>query len=67
MLQHFWSHGAFLHHGAVPGDVPFQHGDAAGLPDGVFHRMDHFRTENLGSFDVLAHGLAGDGQAVLFN
>ena len=29
--------------------------------------MDHFRTENLGSFDVLAYGLAGDGQAVLFN
>ena len=29
--------------------------------------MDHFRTEDLGALDVLAYGLAGDGEAVLFN
>ena len=67
MFQHFRSHGAFLDHRAIFGQVTLQHGNAAGSAHRFLVGVDHFRTKDPGTLDVFAHGLAGDGHAIFFN
>ena len=65
--QHFRRHGGLLDHAAVGGDVAAQHGDAAVLEVGIVDGSHDLVVEDMGAgfADVLPHGLAGDGEAVL--
>ena len=61
MLLHLGGHGAALDHAAVRSDVAPQDLQAAGLGVGVFDGADGLFVQDVGTLDVLAQGLAGDG------
>jgi hypothetical protein len=55
-----------LHHGAVRAEVASQHGQRAALVERIGPRADHAIIDDLarGGVEVLADGLAGDGECV---
>ena len=61
MLLHLRCHGTALDHAAVRCDVAPQDLQTAGLGVGVVDGTDGLFVQDVGTLDVLAQGLAGDG------
>ncbi|CAN4018777.1 Glycerate dehydrogenase, partial [Dysosmobacter welbionis] len=62
--QHLRGHGAALHHAAVGGQIAPEDLQSAGGGVGILDGPNGVVVEVLDPLNVLAHGLAGDGQAV---
>ncbi len=61
VLLHLGSHGAPLDHAAVGSDVAPEDLQTTGLRIGILDGADGLFVEDVGTLDVLAEGLAGDG------
>ena len=64
VLLHLGGHGTALDHAAVRSDVAPQDLQATGLGVGVLDGADGLFVQDVGTLDVLAQGLAGDGRHI---